>query len=742
MTTTATHPETDQLAHLPALSQALVRAAQAWTLYPPAHPSATAPLDGLQRVLRTATSQRPLRLTVTPDALLIDEVAAERAVPQIAEAAAVLHARDILEITFQPGLSHAELRALLQLLKIEVEEVRARGGPEAFWKQVACPSIQIRQIDYRALLERTSDATSLRRDGLWRTIVRSMRGRGRLDAESQRRLLEISHDAEAVDALIEDVRQPICAADGSPLVSAQGAAVLDTYRRVSDVVGVQAPERIDGAIRTMARVTATLPSSVALEMLSLDEDLRSDGPSLQRRVAAAMDDHALGTLLAQAITTKGTTARLDRVIKLLAQDGSRTEAVLTNARAALQRTHAVEPRRLEELTEALDRLATAANATPYTSNAYRGQLEGAAERAQAMSLTGLPEELEGWLDTVDANSVRRLSVTLLCDLLRLEDQEPRAASLVDELRGIAEDLLLSGDFEAAFDVVEALSEIRSGALGHRAARAALQHIATSSAIQETVGLIGSMTESTFQLFRRTCFELGPVCVESLRTALAADGGLDLRVVDVIAGFGPASIDRLAPLAAQADTDIHIRLAELLGRLGLPEGVPLLDKLLRSLREPVVVEVVRAIARIDDPAGSRVLQTYLRDANTDQRKLVVGALLEQTPKEAVPVLIEILDGCNALGPDHRLAMDTLAVLKQLRDPRAVPGVARAMKVRRWFRRARSRALKTRAVETLLAIRSTGATAALTEASTSGDRMLRRLARPAVRTLSNASAISTS
>lgn len=742
VTTTDIHPATDQLARLPALSQALVRSARAWSLYPPEHPSATAPIDGLQQVLRAATSNGALRLTVTPEALLVGEAAAERPVPQIAEAAELLHARDILEVTFQPGVSNAELRALLQLLKLEIDAVRTGGGPEAFWKQVACPSIQIRQIDYRALVERTSDTTGPRRDDLWRTIVRSMRGQGGLDAESQRRLLELSHDAASVEALVNDICQPVCAADGSPLVSAQAAAVLDTYRRVADVVGVQAPDRIAGAVRAMASVAARLPPSVALEMLRLDDDLRTDGPSLQRQVAAAMDPGTLGTLLADTVTAHGTSDRLGRVVKLLAHDEGRTQAVLTHARTVLHDRHAEDPAALQQLNGALERLATDANAAAFSPTPYQGQLENAAERARAMSLTGLPDELDGWLETVDANSVRRLSVTLLSDLLRLEDQETRAASMVDELRGIAEDLLLSGDFEATHDVVHSLSEIRPGALGHRAARAGLQHIATGSALQEAVTLIGAMNESTFQLFRRTCLELGPGAVESLRTGLSLEGSGSDRLVEIISGFGPACIDRLAPLAVHADAEMHAKLAVLLGQLGFPEGVSLLQKMLLSLRDRVVVEAVRALARIGDPTAGRVLQSYLREASSAQRDQVVRALLAQTHKETVPVLVQILDDSDVLGSDHRLALETLTALKQIRDPRAVPGVARAMRVHSWFRRTRGRALKTQAIETLLAIRSPGAAAALTDASASGDRMLRRLARPAVRTLDHAWVASTS
>lgn len=732
VTAAITPPAPPQLAFLADLSRALVRAARAWTLYPPSHPAATAPIDQLHAVIREATVSGPLRLSVTPQTLLIGTVSVERPIPQIAEAASFLHDRDILGLTFVSGPSRAELRALLQLLKLDIADVRTRGGPEAFWKQVACPSITLTQIDYRALFDGASDARGPARDDLWKSIVQAMRSRSGFNANAQRRLVEMAHDDEAMGALMDDVRAPACAADGSPLVSAQGLAVLHAYGRTATALSVQAPDRLDRAIDVMATVASRLPPAVALEMIRTDEDLRlADGSSVQDRVVSAMGPPALGALLAEAVTRQGAADQFDRVVKLIATDPERKTSTFAAARADLTRRHAHQPRRLEALTDTLSQLQAGIKPGAYAPTIYEQQLSGAGERGQDLSLTGLPVELPAWLDTVKADNLRRLSVTLISDLLQLEDQEARAASLVDDLRVIAEDLLLAGDYSGALDVVRILDDRLVGlGLGHRAARAAVQQVASGNALQEATSLIDDMPADRFAAFRHTCRILGPMAVEALRSALAGPGALTNRLSDLVADQGAAALPRIAPLALERSPAVQQKVVVLLSRLALPEGIPILERLLRSDHDPVVLESARSLARLDDPLAARTFQGFLRDLTGDRQAAVMKAVLDDPHPASVLSVTEVLDRCDALGSEWRLALDLLAGLRRLADARAVPVVARVVHQRHWFRPRRSRALKSAAVDVLATIGSAGAIVALRDARDTGDRMTRRLARTAL------------
>jgi hypothetical protein len=92
-----------------------------------------------------------------------------------------------------------------------------------------------------------------------------------------------------------------------------------------------------------------------------------------------------------------------------------------------------------------------------------------------------------------------------------------------------------------------------------------------------------------------------------------------------------------------------------------------------------------------------------------------------------MLTRILIESDPFGEDHQTVLDTLDAVRQLKDERAVPGVATVMKRKKFFARKKARAFKTAAVATLATINTVKATSALDDASRTGDRLLRRIIR---------------
>jgi hypothetical protein len=83
-----------------ALARALVAAARNWSLYPPEHPAVRASVERLAGTLREAVAGQAFAFGVTPDTLLVAGAAAPASAGAVAEAAAWLHQRDILTLTF------------------------------------------------------------------------------------------------------------------------------------------------------------------------------------------------------------------------------------------------------------------------------------------------------------------------------------------------------------------------------------------------------------------------------------------------------------------------------------------------------------------------------------------------------------------------------------------------------------------------------------------------------------------
>lgn len=731
----ATEVEISRVVRLPELARELLRAARAWAMYPATHPAASASIDRLHELLSELTADTRLRVGITPHHLTLDDQEPEAPNPIVAEAAKLLHGRDLLQLTFETHVSKAELRALIGLLKSDVATLRERGGPARVWRAIDSPTIRVEQLDYRKVMERTGSAEStVNRDDRWKAIVKCMLERRTLDAASQQQVLEISHDADALEALVEDVQAPMRSADGSPIVTAQAAAVLNAYRQISEIVAVRAPDAEATVLRTAADVSQRLSPAVMAEMIRLDDDLRDDGGSrIGSRLVATMDEASLGGLLADVATqNQASTDRLGRIINLL-DDSERKQAVLAETRTALSRKLQDEPERLQDIWSSIEHLSSASDATKYTPTAYGAQLAHAAERAHSM-LGDLPPQLEGWLETIRSDQIRQLTLTLLTDLLALDPTDEQADAIVGDLGEAAEDLLAAGDYAAVLSVVERLTATRDGRTrGHRAAAGALQRLATGTALEEASMLLDAMSVEGYERFRRICVALGPTAVDALRQCLTVPRPESTRLVEILRALGEESIARLAPLVHHPDPQTSVRLARLLGLMASAECLPLLENLARSGHQPVSVEATHSLLMIGDPRSAKLVTQILRTSSPTHRSTILAGIATGLAPECGPLLVQVLSDFEPLGEDHELTLQLLDSFRELRDPRLLSGITRLTRRRSWLRPRRTRALRQRAIETLLALPGSSGGQAVSQIALTGDRQLRRLARAALRSV---------
>ena len=721
------------------VARAIVAAARSRALYPGDHPAVAASLARLQAALADASHAAPLALGVTPEALVIDGGGTLDQGPA-AEAAALLHARDVLRLVFAPQLPPDVVRAFVDLIAGEPAAIRERGGPSAAWQATGLGGIDITQVDYARVLEdRETPPSPSRRDDLWERIVRSVLERKKvLDDAVQQRLLEIAGDPDAIGELARDVMAPGCTPEGSPLVVTQAAAVVAAYNHLHNIVAVLAPDRRDGMFRNLAAATAQLDPRVVLQMMQTagDEAPAADsGTAVMKGVAAAFDDVKVAQLLATTLALEGqASARLASVFETLAPDEDRRRRVLRLTRSLLHETDVGRRQEFDTIWQSMEELLMMYNERPFVSDRYRAGLDQAGARAAAMTMD-LPPELDTWVATLGQDNVRRLSVRLLIDLLDLETDPARAPMIATDLSALAEDMLLAGDYEAAADVAAAMAAKAAarGAPTREACRVALDGLATAAAVREAVAFLEDMEEREFGLFQRLCSAIGPAVIDSLREPLAFDDGdrtrARARASNIVMAFGAAAVPRLAPLIGNPKWHVVRNACELLESIAAPEAVPLLQPLLRSSDPRIVRHAVKALSNINDPAAARAVHTVLRAATGSARQAVVSALASERDPRVVPVLVRILSESDPLGSDYGVVIETLGALGMLgplvTDP-AVGTVSGLMRRRKWFARRKARAVAEASVTALRRVGTPAARQAIADAVARGDRLLRKAA----------------
>lgn len=715
-----------------AFARSLVAAARSWGLYPPEHPAVRASVERLLGALTSAASGQVFAFGITPDTLLIDGIPAGGGDGPVAEAAAWLHQRDILRLTFSPDAPLPALQAFLSLLAQDVASVRENGGPARLWAETGHSAIVVEQIDYAHVLEDTDVPHSARtKDDVWRSIVRVVIDRRpTLDDTLQRRMIEIAGDPVAIAELAQELIKPHCAADGSPMLTTQAAAVVAAYRHLIGIVEVMAPERRGEVVQNLAAATANLDSRVIIEMLRGAEEVQPAGATpIKRSLAAAFDDFNVAQLLATTLAIEGQASdRLAEVFDTIASDEPRKRRVLTLTRSLLSESAFGQNDEFSALWSSMEELLLKYNERPFVSAQYKVGLDRMGKRAEAMAAE-IPPELQALADSLGQEHVRRLSVTLLIDLLKLEHDASRATEVAQDVAALAEDLILSADYTLALEAVTALAgeAANASSIASEGSRLALDNLAQTPAFVEAAELLGDMTEDEARRFREICQGIGPASIDALRRLLEVEAATVARQRSavIIRSFGPLAATRLAPLVDSPEWYVRRNVADLLGEIGSAEVVPLLQPLLRGADPRVMRSAVRALSNIDDPAAARCIHTVLRAAAGEQRQAVVAALVAERDARVVPLLVRILDESDPLGVDHAIVLDTLGALASVGTDQAVPSVTALMRRRSWFARRRIRAVKRRSLQALRAIGTVSAQQALTDAATHGDRMLRKL-----------------
>ncbi len=720
------------------LARALLVAVRNWTLYPPEHPTVGQSVTRLAKAIHESSLGGAFAIGVTPDTLMIEGASADASQTGIAEAAAMLHDRDILTITFIGDVPTEALHAFLRVITLDPAERRRHGGPARIWERQGHPSLAIEQIDYDKVLAREEGevAEPGKRDDVWRSIVMSIVGAQSavFDERAQQRLLAIAASPGDITDLAVAVSAPKCAMDGSPMITLQAATVLAAFRLLSSIVSVMSPDRTAEVMGNLATATAQLDPHVVMQVLQSPDD--PNGVPVVGAIASAFDDVKVAQLLATALALDGKASdRLATIFNTIAPDEDRKRRVMTLTRSMLTETDFGRSGQFQVLWASAEELLISYNDKPFMSERYRASLDGVGGRAERMANAELPPELPEWIESLGQANVRGLSARLLIDLFTLETDAKRGSEIAADLGGLTEDLLMSGAYDDALTVARALHQraIKPRSIGQDASRVALDQLGESLAMRETVALLGAVDDEGWKAIRAVVETIGASTVESLKAVVAVEADTDTtaRAEDIIVGFGTRAVTRLTSLVGDSRWFVQRRGACLLGRIGTAEAVPLLQPLLRQSDPRVARQAVTALGAIQDPAAARAIHTVLRAASGELRRAVTEALVADRDPRVVPMLARVLEESQPLKKDHEMVLGTIDALGTVGTDAAVPILVNMAGRRAFFSRRKLRALKEHSVDALVRVGTDRAAAALEEASTRGDGMLKQIVAQKVR-----------
>ena len=718
-------------ARLSEFARACKAAARAVLLYPASHPAIQATLGRIIQVTAAEVLTAPLSMTVLPDGLLLDGRAPARPDQAVGELATLLHAHLVGEITVHPGGDLEAWRSFLLLLGRSPESVRAEGGIARVWAMMAGRHVELREIDYAHVLRERAGGGS----AVWDRIVENcLAGMSfvDLDQEALQELLALAGDPTKLSELLASIEEKGDGGDGDT----KATALMKMLRELVSMISRKEPEQLDPVLRNMATAVGTLTPDMLLSLIS-DKVVSDDEENSQVMTAIInrMSDKTIAKFVARnVISDGGPTDRLAHVFQTLVRDEQEQQRLLALAHDEVAGSHFGSTEGFENAwNDVARKLMTSYSDKPFVSEDYGRELSNA--RTKAIEVEQLnddpPERVSTWLQSVATSALRDLDLRLLLDLLKIEEDDKKWATLMPPVVALLEDLFLVGDFEAAEQLLAVLVSEATGdgsSAKRQEALTAIDMLVAGAMMRHVVSHLATIDDTQFSRVKAMCVSLGEVLVRPLAEALSTEerSRPRERLTAILISFGSVgqrTVERLknSPNAAVRRTAIY-----LMREFGGNEALPDLTVLLNDREPGVQREAVRAILNIGTNQAYHVLEKALVSGSIGQRDAIMQAIGVVRDERVVPLYSYIVRHF-----DHRrltaIYQKAIESLGALRDPEGVPPLKDALYRGEWWAPRRTAALRNAAGTALVRIGTAEARAVLEEAVAGGNHNISRIAK---------------
>jgi len=717
-------------ARLMDFARACKAAARAVVLYPAGHPAIAATLGRIAQITSPAALTSPLRVTVLPDALLLDDRPAARPDAALSELATLLHSHLIGQLIVHPGGDVESWRMFLLLLGRTPDSVRTDGGISRVWTTMAGRHVELREIDYAEVLRERAGGEA----AVWdRVIANCLQGTAfELDEEEIKELLGIAIDPERLAAMMATLEEGVTADAG---IGAKTAALMRMLRGIVDVVSKADPDRLEPVLRNMASAVGQVSAEVMLGLLHEQQD--DEGPRLMQAVVSRMTDQTIARFVSRhVIAESASTDRLALAFQSLVGDPEQQQRLLALAREDVAASPLGSTEGFESVWNTVaEKLLTSYSDESFVSDAYGRELSGSRTKAVEVERVSddPPERISTWLGTVATTALRNLDLTLVLDLLRIEPDDAKWGELMKPVVGLLEDLMLVGDFDAANAIVAVLVRDASTAspspTRRQHAMTAIDLLIAGAMMRHVTAHFSTIDDAQFERVKTMCVSLGEVLVRPLAEALSVEERPRTRerLTSVLLAFGSVGRRTIERLKTSQNPAVRRTAIQLMRQFGGSESLPDLTELLDDNEPLVQREAVRAILNVGTDAAFRILEQALTSGTTRSRDAIMQSIGTVRDERATPLFSYILghvDHRGALAPIYLRAIESLGAL---RDPAGVAPLREVLYKGEWWAPRRTASLRAAAAAALARIGTPEATSVLEEAVERGSRGIRSAAR---------------
>jgi len=712
-------------------ARALKAAARVVTLYPGGHPAIAVTLGRIVEMTSSERLPEPLRITVLPDNLLLDERPPARADTAVTELAELLHSHVIGALTISGGGDVEAWRNFLLLLGRTPEALRSEGGIARVWATTAGQHLELREIDYAQVLRERKAGKA----AVWdRVIANCLQGDTfDLDEEAIRELLEIAGNSEQLAELVTELETR--AGDEGGL-SARATAVLRMLQTIVEAASKGSePEQLEPVLRNMAGAVGQLTPDTLIDLLA-KRGGTEESPRLMNAVVGRMTDKTIAQFVARNVMEAPTsTDRLAVAFQALVKGKEDRTRLLALAHKDVAESPLGNTEGFEGVWDHVaEKLLTSYSDKSFVTEEYGRELSSAGTRAIDVehSSDDPPERVSAWLSTVATPVLQTLDLTLMLDLLRIEEDDDRWGGMTAPAVALIEELLFVGDFDAAVQLVGVLTQqAAAGASQVRRQHAvtAIDMLVAGPMMRNIVTHLTTIDEPHFDQVKAMCLSLGEVVVKPLAEALSVEERVRprQRLTTILIAFGVVGKRTAERLKSSPNAAVRRTAIYLLREFGGSDALPDLTELLDDNEPQVQREAVRAILNIGTEQSFQVLETALASGTDRSREAIMQAVIGLRDERAAPLFTYIIRHVSHRGPLVEVYLRAIEALGALKNPEGIAPLKEALYRGEWWAPRRNTVLRTAAAEALARIGTPEAQAVLDDAASSGPRGVRTVVR---------------
>ncbi len=685
------------------LLKQLVVTMKAVVLYPS---SSSIPLENAEEcaiIVREAFRDLPeLRLTVLKDALAYENLPVFPGRQAFQAFAAELFQRRLAEVRFHPGVSAADIVALLGIFKIPPTQLMGAGGVESRLWELGVDSITVKEASAKIVDVQDDDVAGEDEGEVWPPDHASIRelidGSAALRPREQRVLTRLLSDGPLVAGYLSE---SIAGRGTDPAVVAAGNAVSELARAAQRTPVADRAKAFEAVAAALMGLDSETRRAVIAERLL--PEARSNDASAQ--LMRQMDMDAVCRMLVEGFGgDPGSAAGLSRAIRNLAMISLANRSEVANSAGAAMRGSGLGenvvqsvleealPSRLEvrehgdtgareEQTETIMRLVDLA------PGAVASQFEEAPE------FLALQEEARQGIS--DGDIVAGLVTAVIAD-----PSGPGFEHLMNLLEDTIDVSVERGDFIVAADAAESLRVAIDSPSVSADSRARFVSILSKMASPRDLASVAKAMRvfgegsTEYAACERLLEALGQSILEPLLEVLAEEPEMTARkaLVDMISSRSTGYIELLGRHVADSRWYFVRNVVAILGATKSPDALQYLSRTLRHADSRVRRESIRALAGLSDRLAGDMLVAALDDPDAQNVQVSARYLGAARVERARGALEQVAQGDGRgnrdLGPRveaiealGRLgSKQSLPVLEQLAGKRSILGSSRNRELR--------------------------------------------------------------